>query len=246
MQCGKANELDIIAVLNNHRFQSLNDKWKSLVKRMFPLIKDDDLIRAYSYKDPYAKPDLMVVVQSQRIFLSIKSGHNPSCHQELFGSFMDFLRKSQVPERYLRIISFFHFGRSSKLSNNGRSFTKDEIVSQYGQYIVETNEYFQTRKDLIEKVIYRTVIRGVRSNVDEIDYFYYGNVNNGFMLSRQDIFEFITHDFTGLKNVAPRFGSLLYQPDGRRVDRKEQAYVRIKWPILCTKYYDKEFLKKYS
>lgn len=246
MQCGKANELDIIGLLDGHRFESLNMKWKSLLRRMFPHIQENDLIRARFYNDPYAKPDIVIIVKSKRIFLSIKSGHNPSCHQEAFVSFIEFLRKSQVPERYLRTITFYHFGKSRKLTNGGKSFTKEEIVAKFGNYLSEVNKYLETRKDLIEKVIYRAVIRGVRSNVDEIDYFYYGNVNNGFMLSRQDIYEFITNDSTGIKNGAPRFGSLVYQPNGRKENGKEQTYVRIKWPVLCMKYYDKDFLEKYS
>jgi hypothetical protein len=246
MQCGKANEFDILSLLNNHCFDSLNPKWRSHLRRMFPQIQETDLVKAYSYHDSYAKPDIVIMVGEKRIFLSIKSGHNPSCHQESFYSFMEFLRKSQVPERYLRTISFYHFGKSRKLSNNGKSFTKEDIVSKYGHYLTETNQYLETRKDLTEKVIYRAVIRGVRSNVDEIDYFYYGNVNNGFLLSRQDIYELITNDLTGTKNGAPRFGSLVYQPNGRKENGKDQAYVRIKWPILCTKYYDKKFMEKYS
>lgn len=246
MECGKANEEDIIYTLNRHRYESLNNKWKSHLKRMFPDIQPSDFLHAYNYKDPYAKPDIVIVAKSKRIYLSIKSGHNPSCHQESFVSFMDFLRKSKVPEKYLHIIYFFHFGRTNKLSNNGKSFSKQEIISNYGAYLFQLNKYLETRKDLIEKIVYRAVIRGIRSNVDEIDYFYYGNINNGFLLSRQDIFDFIMNDNTGQMYGAPRFGSLVYQPNGRNANKKDQIYVRIKWPVLCTKYYDKEFLSKYS
>lgn len=246
MDCGRANEFDIISTLNGKCFGIIVPKWQKHLRKMFPGIKDTDLVRSYYYDDPYAKPDIVIVVGSKKIYLSIKSGHNPSCHQEEFTSFMEFLRKSQVPERYLHIISFFHFGRTSKLSNHGRSFTKDEIESQYGKYLLECNEYLATRDDVSEKVIYRAVIRGTRSNVNEIDYFYYGNVSNGFLMSRLEVHDFILSDRSGKMDGAPRFGSLVYQPNGRRADRKEQSYVRIKWPILCLKFYDNEWLEKYS
>ena len=246
MDSGKANELDIISGINGYHYKHLNPKWQSLIKRMFPKISPNDEVKCYFYRDRYAKPDIVIQVKSIKVYVSIKSGHNPSCHQESFPSFVKFLRKCRIPERYIRIITFYHFGRTQKLSKDGESFTRDEIIEKYGDYLVELNNYLLTRSDVTEKIIYRAIIRGTKPNVDQIDYFYYGNVYSGFLLSRNQIHDLVMtggeKDYRG----APHFGALVYQANGRKDDRIDKAYVRIKWPVLCLNFYDQEFVKKYS
>ncbi len=246
MKSGKANELDIISALNGYYFKDLNPMWQHYVKRIFPKITDNDTIRAYLYWDNRAKPDMVLICNQVRKFVSIKSGHNPTCHHETLSSFITFLRKNKIPERYIRIILFYHYGRSDKLSNNGQSFTRKEIIDQYGDYLADLNNYLETRTDITEKLIYRTIIRGLRPNVDLVDFFYYGSVNNGFLLSRQDVYNEIINDNDKDPRGAPHFGGLLYQARTRQDDNPERSCVRIMWPILCLNFYNKEFLKKYS
>ena len=245
MQSGKQNEIDIITALTGKAFSDLEENWKKHIKTMFPSIKETDVIHAYFYHDDHAKPDIVVTVNSVSIMLSIKSGRNPSCHLENYSDFMGYLSKIGVPYRIQRIMYFYQFGRTEKLSNHGEPFTRDQIQNNFKPYIKEVNEFFLAHQDIVKKIIFRSLIRGIRYKADPIDYFYYGSVNRGFLLSRDDIYRIILEDpYT--ESRAIHFYSLIFQPDGRSVSKANHLYIRIKWPVLCIKFYDDEFIEKYS
>ena len=245
MQSGKQNEIDILSALTGKKHCDLEDNWKRHIKKMFPEVKSNDVVHAYFYHDGHAKPDLVVTVNDRSIRLSIKSGKNPSCHLENYSDFASFLTSIGVSDRILKIIYFYQFGRTEKLSNNGEPFTREELQTKYERYIKEANEYFLAHPGMVKKIIYRSLIRGVRYRAEPIDYFYYGNVFRGFLLSYDEINKVILEDpFVDCKAI--HFYSLVFQPDGRNVNKSNHLFIRIKWPILSLRFYDEEFVEKYS
>ena len=245
MQNGKQNEIDIMSAFSGLPYEFLTEKWKKHIKRMFPEVQDKDVVHTYFYDDSKAKPDIVIRINNHSVLVSIKSGHNPSCHLEVFSEFQDFLIKEKVPPRVIKTIAFYQFGESAKLSNDGVPFTREQIQTKFKKYIQEVNQYFLSRPELVKKIIYRSLIRGIRYNTKPIDYFYYGNARQGFLLSVDDIYNEVLND-QYIDCRAIHFYALVYQPDGRRLDRDRRLFVRIKWPILCRRFYEKEFLEKYS
>lgn len=239
---GEKNEFDIIDVLNNKKYKDLSPLWKENIKRMFSFVEDNDLIKAYSFDDRRAKPDITIKVRKSRINVSIKSGSNPSVHQEYFYDFFQFLKKIGVSSRTRHIISFYHFGVSKKLGNNGEPFTKDEIIEKYSEYIIQANEELNSNKEIIKKIVYHAVIAGNNPEREPMDYFYYGNPEKGFLLDTDQIYDMI------LKEEKPNnrnihFGGLIYQPSGRKLNSRDRNYSKIKWPVLSVKFYDNDILK---
>ena len=245
MKKGKQNEIDILTAVTGKRVKELNEKWKKHINRMFPEAKDDDMIHGYFYHDEHAKPDVVISINQRSIFLSIKSGRNPSCHHESFSEFAGFLRKYGVNNRIIRIISFYQFGMSDKLSNHGEPFSREQIQSDFKPYVKEVNDFFLSHPAIVKKIVFRSLIRGVRYAANPIDFFYYGNVERGFLLSVEDIYREILED-SYVESRAIHFYGLVFQPDGRREDRQNHLFVRIKWPILAMRFYDDAFLEKYS
>ena len=245
MNSGKQNEIDILSALTGKKFKDLEENWQKHVRKMFPSIKDEDVIHAFFYQDGYAKPDIVVSVNEKSKLLSVKSGKNPSCHLESFEEFSMFLANLGVPQRIIKIIHFYQFGRSNKLSNHGEAFSRAQLQSDFAPYIKEVNEYFLAHSGMVKKIIYRTLIRGLRYRAEPIDFFYYGNVNRGFIFSVDDIYKLILED-PYIDCRAIHFYALVFQPDGRRVDKQNHLYVRIKWPVLSLRFYDDGFIEKYS
>ena len=245
MQAGKQNEIDIMTAVSGQKYEDIDSKWKSHLKKMFPDIESGDVVHTYFYHDTHAKPDIVITVKNKSIKLSIKSGKNPSCHLENFSDFMSFLIKNGVPNRIIRILSFYQFGRSEKLSNDGKPFSREELQTNFKQYVKEASDYFLDHKQIVGKIIYRTIIRGIRKNVDPIDYFYYGSVKRGFLLSREEIYKEIIED-PFVESRAIHFYGLVFQPCGRKETREDRLFVRIKWPILSVRFYDDDFINKYS
>ena len=241
---GSLNETLILQTLNKHYYKDLSPKWQRHMKRMFKQIKDDDYINVkyYEYKD--AKPDLEIIVNDRKILLSVKSGHAPTMHQELIQTFFDFLRQLEVPERITKIIAFYHYGYSLKKGATPKVLSRDEIIAKYPKQIKEANDFFRTHQDIVREIVYRSIIRG-RLKRDLIDYFYYGNVSKGYLLSVSDIFRLIINDsYETCESI--HFNQLTYVPGSRDKDSDRKHNIKINWPILCKWFYDADFMNRFG
>ncbi|MCQ2086934.1 MAG: hypothetical protein MJZ37_02520 [Bacilli bacterium] len=231
---GLKNEAVIIEYLNFKRFKDLNEKWKKHISTMFPFIKDDDVIYARKHPDHQAKPDAIIKVRNTLQYLSIKSGRNPSVHQEDFFTFRRFLKYLGVDTWVLRTIYFYHFGETMKISNNGVPFTKEELEERYSSYFLKASIALD-KEEIIKKVINRTVIKGANNKRTALTYLYYGNVDKGFLLSKEDIYSLVLNYREHKTSI--HFGGLNYQPSGRKRTTVDYRYVRIKWGILSPMFY---------
>lgn len=231
---GLMNETEIINYLNCMTFEELNSKWQGHIKTMFPFITDQDVIYARPFPDHQAKPDAIIKVRNTCEYLSIKSGRNPSVHQEEFFTFQKFMKKLGVPKNVLRTIYFFHFGETKKLNNNGKPFTKDELEEKYGRYFLRASQILD-KADIIKAMIKRTVIKGASQTRTGLTYLYYGNVEKGYLLSKEDIYSLVLNYREHRSSI--HFGGLNYQPGGRKRNSQDYRYVRIKWPILSPLFY---------
>ena len=238
-KAGSDNEIMILTAINKHQFKDLDEKWKAHIKKMFKNIKDEDTIYAYFYPDKHAKPDIVVRVGHKKVMLSIKSGHAPVVHQEETKTFLYFLHENGVPDRIISILYFYIKGKTKNVSNNGKPFTREELIERYGNYFKEANEYFITHKEISRQIIYRSIFQGIR-NSDSIDYLYYGNSARGFLLSMNDVMKEILSDKNMESNV-PHFYALTIQAMTRNENSSKHIYMKILWPVLCVKFYDEEF-----
>lgn len=241
---GSVNETMIRVALDKHYYKDLDELWKRHMKRMFKSIKDDDYIYCnyYEYKD--AKPDLVITVNNRKILLSVKSGHSPTMHDEPVKTFYDFLREMNVPERMIRIISFYHYGYSLKPGMSHYPLSREEIIAKHSFYLNQVNDYFRSHQEIIRELIYRSIIRG-RLKRDVIDYLFYGNSSKGFLLSVSDILKLISNDKNeGCKSIC--FNSLTYVVASREKGNEKRHHLKLHWPILSKWFYDDEFMKKYG
>lgn len=241
---GMLNEQIIIRALNNHKFIDLDDNWKRHMRRMFPHIKPNDHIRTYKYIYPDAKPDIEIVVNDKKIFLSIKSGRSPCMHYEPIYTFRRFLKENGVPERIIKIILFYHYGYSLKKRVSDHILSREEILNMFPKEIKEANDYFKSHSSFLVELIYRAIIRG-RLKRDLIDFFYYGNVNKGFLLSVTDIINLITNSNPNTDQTLA-FKCLTYVAVSRDPNNERHHNLKINWPILCTYFYDTNFMDKYG
>ena len=238
------NEQIIIGALDNHKYQDLDDNWKRHMKRMFPRIRPNDLINAAKYEYPDAKPDIEIVVNNKKIFLSIKSGRSPCMHYEPIYTFKEFLKENGVPDRIIKIICFYHYGYSLKKRVSDHILTRKEILEMFPNKIKEVNDYFKSHPSLLTELIYRTIIRG-RLKRDLIDFFYYGNINKGFLLSVKDIIELITKSDVNTDQTLA-FKCLTYVAVSRDPHNERHHNLKINWPILCCYFYDPNFMEMYG
>lgn len=178
---GFKNENDIINYLNEKRFNELNEKWKNHVKKMFPFVIDNDLISCFHYEDQNGKPDIVITIRHTNVYVSIKCGRNCSMHQEPFETFRAFLEKKGVSQRTLRILELFQYGKTDKLSNEGKPFSPKELEQKFKDYFIEASKELD-KQSLIDAVIFRTILKGCVLKRYKVNFIYYGNLERGYLL----------------------------------------------------------------
>jgi len=220
---------------NNRQYDQIFTKWKRHLKRMFPSIKNSDTVYCRRYQDAFTKPDLILEACGERKLLSLKSGKNPSVHQEYFKSFFEFLTSIGVSWETRATLSLYHFGTSRRLGITGTPLTKAEIVERFSDKIVKANEELNN-PEIVKKVVERCIFQGVHQDKEGIDFFYYGSLEKGFLCDKEQIIESVLSRKEISSNFI-HFGELVYQPSGRSRQSKDFLYSRIHWPILAWLYY---------
>lgn len=235
---GLKNESDIINCLNGKKFSELNEKWKNHIRKMFPFIEDRDLVQCRHYEDLNGKPDIVITVRHTNIYVSIKTGKICSMHTEPFGTFKEFLEKKGVSKRCLKILELFQYGKTDKLSNNGKPFTPQELQEKFKDYFIEASKELD-KPSIIDAIVFRCILKGCVLKRYKVNFIYYGNLETGYVLSEEEIYSLVSlyrnHDKTAI-----HFGGLNFHPARR--DKKTLSYhdCKIKWPILAPLYYRSE------
>lgn len=97
MNRGYFTEIVFINYLNNKKFKETNLLVQELLKKLYPMIKDNDVIIAYKY-GKYAKTDIVVSVRGIKKGLSLKTGSRNSVHVEPIDKFCHYLEKYHFKE----------------------------------------------------------------------------------------------------------------------------------------------------
>lgn len=235
---GFKNESDIMTYLDGKHFSELNDKWKQHIKMMFSFIEEKDIIHAVHYDDQNGKPDIVISVRHTNQYVSIKTGRNASMHQEPFETFCEFLRKKGASERTLHILQLYQYGETRKANNNGKPFNAKELEQNYKEYFTEASKDLD-KLSIIDAVVFRTILKGCVLKRYKVNFLYYGNLEQGYLLSEEDIYSLVLQ-YRNHDKSAIHFGGLNYQPQSRNRNTIGFHNCRIKWPILALLYYRTE------
>lgn len=234
---GTNNEKEISDYLKGKFYRDLDEKWKGHIKVMFPKVKDTDYITSWRCYDKIGKPDINIRVGYSIAKISIKTGRSPAVHQESINSFLSFLSELGFSEKTLRAIELYQYGRTPEISNNGKPYSKEELEDIFKDRFIEANEELNSDDEKLKKIISRCVFKGRLEESKEIDYLYYGILNNGILLSRAQIEEILLKDKSHYKKTL-HFGGLLFQSKGRDPKSVDAYKCAIRWPMLTKFFYE--------
>lgn len=228
-------EFDFIHYLDGKKFSELSDKWKKHLKRMFPGINDDTVIHCSKHENYFAKGDIDIRIKGFKKIISLKNGKNACMHRERATWFFDFLKSLGVSYKTIRFVNFYHFGANNFYGHKDKPLTKEEIAAQFSDEILKANKELNQEK-VVNAVIERSVIKGRQEERLNIDYFYYGNIEKGILLSIDQIYESIKSRKV-LSNSWIQFGQLVYQAGGRSRENNGYLETTIHWPVLSKLFY---------
>lgn len=226
---GLENEKEIIAALDGKSVASLNPSLKALVESLFPLASGTI---SCSKGLAHEKPDLVISLGSEIRYVSVKSGHAVSVHEESLTTLIPFFRSLEIPNHILKTLVYFHYGDGTLDGTGPTRFTSENLRHLFKSYFHEASSYLTNRR-FISPFFERFVFRGIETNGHEVDALYYGGVEKGISATRKEIYKSLyNHPYrhTGTINLGP----LTYQPAVRNFygygeEEKRRNEAEIKW-----------------
>ena len=229
------HEFEFIHYLNNKKYSELSDKWKNHIKRMFPEVIADSVIHCNKHENYFAKGDIDIRIKNNRKIISLKCGSNACMHRERFRTFYHYLKDLGVSDFTLSVLTLYQFGECKTFGHIDKPLSKNEIVEQYSELIFKANQELN-KENILDAVIERSVIKGCKEYRQEIDYFYYGNLNKGLLISVDQIYQSIKSRHE-IACSWIHFGQLVFQPGARKRTHDDYLESTIRWPVLGKLFY---------
>lgn len=231
MNNGINNENNIINSLNGKAYLELNNNLKTFIRYLFKDIKDNDVIISGKIKG-VVKVDIFVEVNSNKKYISIKSGSENSIHAERIDSFILFLKENKVKDTILDYLKLYHFGDNTTNGTGLKRYSAEECKFKYFKEIMIFNKYV-SYNNLLIKIIDRFLFIGNKNNKYIVDALYYGNENYAIWANREEILDYLTNNKCYYIRTI-HFSSLTYQNLCRNIDKRNKSehrrnYLQIKW-----------------
>ena len=140
MNNGLLNEKEIVNELFGKRFCQLSPFWQDTVKKIFPDVRDEQIIIArYIPNFVGCKTDFELQVGSECVNISVKSGKWPSIHQERINYFLDFLKEESISQETINFIAFYLYADGTVDGSGDEKMSTEEIKLLYMDRIQKAN-----------------------------------------------------------------------------------------------------------
>jgi len=231
MNIGLQNELNIIESLNGKKYCELNKNLKNFISFIF---EDFDL-NSYIYAekiDNLQKADILIKVNNNEKYISIKTGSENSVHTEKLSNFISFLENKFVNINIINYLRLYHYGDGTINGSGEKRYSADESKIRLINEISRFNNYIN-HDNLLLDIINRFLFKGVKETNMIVDYIYYGNEYYGIWASREEIINFLLKNKCYYMKTI-HFSSLTYQNWCRNINKKATSekrrnYIQIKW-----------------
>jgi len=240
---GIENEFLLIKKLNGVLVSTLKGPLREFVHFLFP---GQEGILTCQKGYFHEKPDLILTLNGEIKFISVKSGRSISVHEESLTTIIPFLRSLGVDNHILKTIVYFHYGDGTLDGTGPTRFTSNDLRRVMNSYFLEASHYL-SKKEIVFPCLERFVFRGLEINGRRVDAVYYGNDVRAAFASREEIFALFARSarrHTGTINIGP----FTYQPAVRNFygygnEEKRRNESEIKWRGL---YFDLGEIRKRS
>lgn len=229
---GIRNEQALIKAINGRTYDELSNNMKCLVDSIYEDI--DPHSRFYAEKcDPRGKPDIMITLDSEVHFISVKTGQAEQVHMEDIKKFVLFLRERGISADTQKTILYFQYGDGTLDGTGAVRWSYEELLPRMSKLIEKANEELNKDKELVFAAMDRFVFKGNYKELPEADYIYHGSVNMGVICSKTQIIKHLKRrDFMYMKNL--HIGPIQFRPYARFTDFKEthtekRLVVAFKW-----------------
>lgn len=233
---GFENQEMIFNALNGNSISKLrNNNLKQFIKKIFGKVDNDAIIVCSKIENNREKGSFDITIGKITKRILIKTGKQNSVHQEAFQEFYSFLENNlNAPQKIINSFKLLQWGDGTLDGKTEKSkwLKMNELKKIYKNEITELQNYINHPK-VAMKLLRRFLLEGSENTSGQlVDYYYYGDVNDGMWASSQNILDFELKKLKGaLGNNNISIGDIGLQNWGRTVkngkmDMREQMQIK--------------------
>ena len=234
-ETGTIFEESVVQHLNGYTFKNLSEIYKSLIKKVFPDIKETSLIKSGTIRG-FMKPDIFIEAEGKIKNISLKTGAARVIHQERVQTFIGFLRSKGISDETLKTILLMHFSDGTLNGTGPRRYSFDKMKYTLEERIKKANDELNANKYFIRDFIDHCMFIGVMENPVIADFVYHGEDEFGYAVSREKMLEYakkMNWDYYNNLHIGPLF----FRCHARYLDKpikneKSRMKVDVWWPNL--------------
>lgn len=228
---GYQNEFLFVLEFNNKKVKELNPLLREVIDDIFYNINEDSIIKAWRNPCNNEKGDILLKIENQTRFISVKKGSRNSVHLESIISFKDFLKELGVSDKIIYYYELFHYGVNRRDYN--QILSSKEFCSKNKRKIKKINQAL-TKID-IEKIIDRFILQGKISE-HRVSGIISGVPNDFMWINSNDIVNSIKSNINR-ESSAVHISSLYIQPMNRCINGNKKyewckEFIQVKWYSL--------------
>lgn len=231
---GYQNEIEIRNELNKKHIFELNLMYRSFIEDIFDNAKDEDFILCW-VDFTKKKYDIVISINNEKKYVSIKKGIKNSVHVEGISSFIHFLIENGIKREIIIEYLKYHYADGTT-NGTGKERISAEIYKKENQEKIDNINTYLNNEKLLIKASERFVLKGRNSNI-YIDVLLFGVSDDFIWIKREDIIKVILEK-KNTYSSAVHFGPLTIQPVDRCLNynpkfEKKRFCVQLKWYNLA-------------
>lgn len=229
MNDGFINEELLINYINTNSFNTYNSNIKEFLTFAFGKELNQNLEFKAEKKAGKEKPDLVIIHNGIKKYVSVKKGFGNSVHQESIDTFFPYIN-NLIGIKALENLKKFHYGDDTTDDTGKTRYNATECKTRYAREVASLNKELNNCNNLT-KFLDRFLFIGNAGTLT-VDVVYHGTIDSGLWASREEIIDYIqTNKFD---TNAVHFGPLTYQVWGRNekktaVHPNRRYVMQIKW-----------------
>ena len=231
---GIKNEKEIIKTINGKFLDELPEHFRTPIYAMYRYHHPGKKVEAKKVSSWFGcKSDIEIWLYGHYMNISIKCGFSPAIHQERIDWFLEFLHDLGISNETLDVIRFYHYYDGTLDGSGVKTMRLDDFKIKHKEILAKANEELN-QEHIIKAVIYRCVIKGRKSTLQEINYLYYGTAEKGIFINKNDLMKYCP-TINMREETAIHIGPLVYVAKYHRqvtCDEKVVQYAQLCWPHI--------------
>lgn len=229
---GYSNEKGMIEALDGKKYRSLPPNLQEVVSGCLGFKPGDDAAISAELAEQGGKPDIVVSICGKKLYVSIKSGHGNSVHQEPVEDMINYFDQIGGSPGIAKALRLFIWGDGTENGTGHRDarMSVKDVISKYPDETKLLREFLENHK---RELITRFIKTGGHGGISA-EFIYYGTPEEGYCASADSVIDFLCDSHR--QGSAMPVGGLSMQAWNRAISSaksdQKRGNVQLKWPNI--------------